>query len=417
MELINVPISDEDYFDSLLKKPSVFKNPQYLSVNYIPHELPHREEEFRSLARIFRHVFEENNEPMSKVILSGSTGSGKTTLAKRFGSVLENIGKEKKFMKIYINCRIYKSPYLIINTIARKINDAIPSRGYSFEELQSLLVEILDYYKPKILLILDEVDYLISRSGTDILYALLRISEMTTRQFLSYIFIAKSLDFLEALDDSTLSSFNTNHIALDRYSENNLIDILRTRVKLAFYNGIVTNDAVKLIADIASKSGDARYAIELLWGAGNCADDKGSPIVYPDHVRKAKSLIHPELSREVIVALSLHQKLVLLAIIRKLKYTKNAYVSTSDAISAYQIACEEYQQEPRKHTQLWSYLQELSKQSVIETRLSGEGLRGKTTLISLPDVSVETIEAYLVKQIELKQDGDKNLKKIDKGGN
>lgn len=415
--MFNVPISDEDYFDSLLKKPSVFKNPQYLSVNYIPHDLPHREEELRSLARIFRHVFEGNNEPMSKVILSGSTGSGKTTLAKRFGTVLENIGKEKNFMKIYINCRIYKSPYLIINTIARTINDAIPSRGYSFEELQSLLIEILDFYQPKILLILDEVDYLISRSGTDILYALLRISEMTTKQFISHIFIAKSLDFLEALDDSTLSSFNTNHMVLDRYSENNLIDILRTRIKLAFYNGIVTNDAVKLIADIASKSGDARYAIELLWGAGNCADDKSSPIVYPDHVRKAKSLIHPELNREVIVSLSLHQKLVLLAIIRKLKHTKNAYVSTSDVISAYQIACEEYQQEPRKHTQLWSYLQELSKQSVIETRLSGEGLRGKTTLISLPDVSVETIEIYLVKQIELKQGDDTNLKKIDRGGN
>jgi cell division control protein 6 len=395
-----MPTSDEEFFNSLLKKPTVFKNISCLSVTYIPPHLPHREEELRTLAKYFKTIFEERDEPLRKISITGPTGSGKTTLAKRFGQLLENIDKQKNFRLVYINCRIYKSPYLIISTLARQLNKAIPPRGYSFEELQDLLIRLLDFYSQKILLILDEVDYLISRAGTDFLYTLLRISEMTTKQWISYIFIARNLNFIHSLDASTQSSFQTSHISLDRYSETNLRDIIKSRSELAFYDGVITEDATELIADIASKLGDARYAIELLWGAGQCADDENSPIIYPDHVRKAKGLIHPEIRREVILTLTLHQKLVLLATIRKLKHTKNAYISTNDAISSYKLLCEEYNEDPRKHTQIWTYLKELSKQDIISTKISGEGMRGKTTLISIPDISVEAIEEFLVKTIE-----------------
>ncbi len=392
--------SDEEYFNSLIKKPTVFKNIGCLSVTYTPPYLPHREEELRTLAKYFKTIFEVQDEPLRKICITGPTGSGKTTLAKRFGQLLENIDKNKNFLLVYINCRIYKSPYLIISTLARKLNKAIPPRGYSFEELQSLLIRLLDFYSPKVLLVLDEVDYLISRVGTDFLYTLLRISEMTTKQWISYIFIARNLNFIHQLDASTQSSFQSNHISLDKYSETDLKDIIKSRSELAFYDGTITEDSVELIADISSKSGDARYAIEILWGAGQCADDESSPIVYPDHVRKAKALIHPEIRREVILTLTLHQKLILLAIIRKLKHTKNAYISTNDVISSYKLVCEEYEEEPRRHTQVWSYLKELSKQDVISTKISGEGMRGKTTLISIPDISVETIELFLMKSID-----------------
>ncbi len=396
--MMNTP--DEEFFNSLTKKPSVFKDISCLSVTFIPPYLPHREEELRTLAKYFETIFEVKDEPLRKVTIAGPTGSGKTTLGKRFGRLLENIDKQNNFLMVYINCRIYKSPYLIVSTLARKLNKAIPPRGYSFEELQSLLIRLLDFYSPKVLLILDEIDYLISRTGTDFLYTLLRISEMTAKQWISYIFIARNLNFIHQLDASTQSSFQSNHISLDRYSEMDLRDIIRSRAELAFYDGVITADSIELIADIASKSGDARYSIELLWGAGQCADDESSPIVYPDHVRKAKALIHPEIRREVILTLSLHQQLILLGIIRKLKHTKNAYISTNDVISSYKLVCEEYKEDPRKHTQIWTYLKELSKQDVISTKISGEGMRGKTTLISIPDISLESIELFLVKTIE-----------------
>ncbi|MHA1399173.1 MAG: ORC1-type DNA replication protein [Candidatus Heimdallarchaeaceae archaeon] len=403
--------SDEDYFKSLIEKPSVFKNTDCLSVNYIPSYLPHREEELRILAKYFKNIVFEHNKDTRRVIITGSTGSGKTTLAKKFGQMLSNIIKSNNFHFIYLNCRIYKRPYLIFSILTRQLDKAIPPRGYSFEELQFLLIELLKYYKPKMLIVLDEIDYLVSRAGADILYTLLRIGEMTNSQYLSFIFIAKNTKFLKLLDSSTQSSFQSNHLSLEKYSETDLIDIVRSRAEIAFYEGTVTNDAIRLIADIASKLGDARYAIELLWGAGHCCDNENSPVVYPNHVRKAKSLIHPEMRKEVIIALTLHQKLVLLAILRKLKYTKNAYISTNEVISAYKLLCEEYSEQPRKHTQFWSYLQELAKQDIITTKLSGRGMKGKTTLISIPDTPLETIEGVLVTNLARQREGERKQKR------
>jgi len=391
--------SDEDYFKLLAEKPSVIKNEGYLSISFIPPLLPHREEELRLLAKQYKHLTNNSLNFSRYATITGPTGSGKTTLAKRFGQILENVVKIKGFRFIYINCRIYKSPYLIFNVLLQKLNKNIPQRGYSVEELQHFFVKHLQQNKYKLLIVLDEIDYLVTRTGTDILYSLLRIGEISKDQYVSYIFIAKNTNFLKLLDTSTQSSFHSNHISLDRYSESDLIDIVRSRAELAFYKETVTDDAIRLIADIASKTGDARYAIELLWGAGHCCDNDNSPIVYPDHVRKAKSLIHPELRKEVVLTLSIHEKLTLLSILRKLKHTKNAYISTSDAISTYRLLCEEYGEHPRKHTQFWSYLNELSKQDIINCKLSGKGMKGKTTLISIPDAPLAFIEDVVLKSL------------------
>ena len=56
--------SDEEYFNSLLKKPTVFKDIGCLSVTYIPPYLPHREEELRTLAKCFKTIFDNQDGPI-----------------------------------------------------------------------------------------------------------------------------------------------------------------------------------------------------------------------------------------------------------------------------------------------------------------------------------------------------------------
>ncbi len=57
-----------------------------------------------------------------------------------------------------------------------------------------------------------------------------------------------------------------------------------------------------------------------------------------------------------------------------------------EAEQAYEIVCEEYGEKRRAHTQLWKYVRDLDALGLIDTKLSGKGVVGKSTLISLPEI-------------------------------
>jgi cell division control protein 6 len=155
-----------------------------------------------------------------------------------------------------------------------------------------------------------------------------------------------------------------------------------------------------LIAELSSlEGGDARYAIELMWRAGKHADAQGSHELLPEHVRKAAGTVYPTIRKDSISLLNLHQKLLLLGIARRFKQSDSAYLSMGDAEDAYAVACEEYSQEKRGHTQLWKYVHELSTLDIIKAESSGAGQRGKTTLISLPKISAAELEKELLKSL------------------
>jgi cell division control protein 6 len=92
-----------------------------------------------------------------------------------------------------------------------------------------------------------------------------------------------------------------------------------------------------------------------------------------------------------------HEKLFLLGVARHFKQTDSAYMSMGDAEDSYALACEEYDQKQRGHTQIWKYVKSLSTSGIIETIVSGAGQRGKTTLISLPRVPAADLEQEIVK--------------------
>src|SRR5207245_442041 len=81
------------------------------------------------------------------------------------------------------------------------------------------------------------------------------------------------------------------------------------------------------------------------------------------------------------------QRLVLLGIARKIR--KKTYITTGEAEEAYHVVCEEFHEKRRAHTQFWKYLQDLDAMGLIEAKKSGEGVVGRTKMISLPGVRRE----------------------------
>lgn len=389
-----------------LSSPTVFKDEGKLSPEYVPERLPHREGELRRLAQTFRVLVESPGSMAPKLVVKGPLGTGKTALTKRFGIELEAYALKKgvPVRFAHLNCREEGSFFSLIKTLLRKyLEEEVPERGYSAEELLENFIQTLKRKKLYMLLALDEVEVLIWREGSDPLFNLTRLWESLTDEprRLSLILVFREPECEEALarlDPSTRSTLGYNVLRLERYSPEELREILEYRVEEAFKENAVPPETIELAADFAGEYGDARLAIELMWLAGKQADVERSARVLPEHVRAAQLHVNPALRGEHLKTLSLHEKLLLIAAARLLQASETAYISFGELEREYQAACEEYGEKPRRHTQLWKYVKNMASLGLLNAKTSGKGLRGRTTLIGLPAPSTllrEKLEASL----------------------
>jgi archaeal cell division control protein 6 len=372
---------------------SVFRNESVLVPEFIPLTTPHRGDQMKALEAYFQGVVERSGQMSQNVLLSGPVGSGKSMLAKKLGATLERnallYGNRVKFF--HVNCRIDRSLQAILTKCMHFLGRGYPSRGFGFEELLQSFSEALTGDKMHLIVAFDEVDSLVI-SDPSSLYTITRLREISQgSQVFSSLLISKTLDYLKAVDLSTLSSLQWNSISLDPYSSQQLYDILGSRSQDAFNDGCVEDDSLELAAEIASTYGDARYAIDLIYRAGRMADLSDSPRITPEHVRRAKASLPPQFKKEELAYLGRHQRLILISISNLLKKSDSAYITIGEAEKSYDALCESMGVAANHHTQVWSDINELSRKGIIETQISGKGVRGRTTMIGLSLVSAEQL--------------------------
>jgi len=394
-----------DIVKEILSKPTVFRDEGPLSLEYVPSRLPHREDKLSFLVQLFRFAIEKPCSMSQRVLITGDVGTGKTVLSQRFGLDITRAAKNRKvnLHYVHVNCRENKgSLFLIMKRTLEKLSPEFPKRGFAPEELLQVLMDMLDDQNAHLILALDELESLIQTEGSTPIYTLTRIQEerpgAPTR--LSLICILREPEYLEKLDPSTMGTLQRNFVRLEKYSANQLQAIISDRVELAFKERTVPEATVTFLADVAGSSGDARYAIELLWRAGKYADSENASVVSAEYVRKAIASVYPAMRTDYIAALSVHEKLLLLALSRLLIQRDTAYVSMGDVEREYQAACDEFNEEPRQHTQVWKYARALSSIGIISAQMSGEGMRGRTTLLGLAQVPASKMQESLEAALE-----------------
>jgi cell division control protein 6 len=385
---------------------SVFRDETKLDINYVPSKLPHREQQLRLLKEFFSFALQSPERMAQRVLITGDVGTGKTALCQRFGADITHEASTRgiKLRYIHVNCREYRgSLFLILQHVVSIFHPNFPKRGYSPEEILRTLMQILDEENTYTILSLDEFESLVEKEGQEAIYKLTRLQEMRQNkpQRLSLISIMRSLKAIEQLDASTRSTLQSNIISLQRYSKQQLIDVLNDRVLLAFKPSVVPEGTTGLISELAfSENGNARFGIELLWRAGKYADAEESDTVLPEYVRQAVSSIVPAVRKSDLVTLGFHEKLLLLAMARLFKENQRASVLLAEAERAYAVACEEFDASPNSHTQLWKYLKGFTNLGIIETEVSGSGSRGRSTTISLPRIPAHELETELKNLLE-----------------
>lgn len=384
------PIEDE------LLSSSVIKNLNALDFDYVPDEIIHRDEQLKLLAQIFKPLLSRVSQ---NAVIKGPVGTGKTLIAKKFCKSISNIGRKQGNLieYVHINCRRRSTESMVLLGILNHFDPRFPDRGFSVQEMLEVLRKQLIKRNAQLLVVLDEADALLKKSGPNLIYNLTRFSdESSSNKIPISLLLISQKDVLQMLDSAALSTFKrSNVLTLDKYTRDELYDIVKQRIELAFHKDTVNQDCIDLIADITSESGDARFAIELLWKSGISADNQHVKIVTPEHVRAAKAETYSVVTETKIRNLERHQLYTLYAIAKRLKKDGTAYVNTGEVEKTYAITCEEYNEKPRSHTMFWNYLKEIENAGFINLKPSGKGTLGTTQLISLPDIPAEIVSSKL----------------------
>ncbi|MCS7111788.1 MAG: ORC1-type DNA replication protein [Ignisphaera sp.] len=410
-------MSVRDVLESVIKRITVFKNKDALYPEFIPPILPHRETHIKQLAEIFKSLITYPGSASLRAMLVGGVGVGKTVTARVFGNEIKHLAKEQSIdlRYVHVNCHRDRTLYEVISEIIRQLAIPIPLRGLSPREMMIALLSYIEKHNIYTLITLDEFDYFIHTAGNDSVYFLVRLYDEypDVKKRLNFIFIARDITALSTLDPTTESYILKHLIKFEQYKARELYDILIQRRDLAFYEGTVDDEVIRFIAgnEGVDKGGEgnARSAIEVLLLAGEAAEHEGSHKVSLEHVRKALSVTHPDIIKvsDELNFLQIHELLLIKALIRTLRARAAPFVRIGDVEEEYRYICQLHNIKPRKHTQIYEYVNNLKHMNIVNAKLSGKGLRGRTTLLSIVaplDALEKRIDELINKKLNTNRD-------------
>lgn len=369
-----------------------------LSYDWIPPALVGRDDELSDMASIFAQI--ENHDTSCRAVVVGPVGSGKTVLTQRFADDIQrHLDGRRRIVITHVNCRNHPTGSQVLQQIALSLDSRHPERGFSSGEIIQSIRRNLHTHESHLLLILDEVDVLVNRDSSDIIYKLLRIDEAQEQQgSISLILVSQNSTLLKLFEPAIISRLGqSNFIEMQPYDANTLTGIAAQRSDIACRTGSVSDETLAKIGRFAAESGDARMAIELLDASIRRAEKAGRGEVLPEDVRPS-TLRKSSLEPSSVDNLSLHQKLVLLGICRRLK--KSEEVSSGDAQKLYLLVCEENEVKARSYTTFWKHLKSLETEGLIETRSAKTNVgRGRTQHITMNNTTPASIESRIEREL------------------
>ena len=187
-----------------------------------------------------------------------------------------------------------------------------------------------------LVIVLDEIDKLVKKSGDDTLYNLTRINSDLKNSKVSIIGISNDFSFKDFLDPRVLSSLSEEEIVFPPYNAPQLVDILTQRATGAFLDGAIGEGVIPLCSALAAQEhGDARRALDLLRISGELADRDESKQVTEVHVKQAQAKIETDSMIECIATLPTQSKLILFSMLTLEQLGQNIF-SSGDVSRVYQ---------------------------------------------------------------------------------
>lgn len=377
--------------DEFRRKSSPYVNADALDESYQPEKILGRDDELEEIHSVLQPII--NREPPQNAFLYGLSGLGKTECMRYKVDALtaavtnyDDITVES----IWLNCDDLTSSYQVAIEIANTIrpsSQSLPRSGLPRSQVYSTMFEALDQLgsttgdsdegdgpRQYVLIILDEVDNIGSRDR--LLYQVPRAktNEKIEQVWPAIIGISNDVTFKENLSSKVKSSLCEREIVFSRYDADQLGKIIGRRVEIAFRDGAVGENVIKLCAAYATQEGgDARYALDLLKVAADAARDRGDDTLSEADIEAARQQIKDTRVLDSVRSLTRHEQLTA-ATVMLMDRNENLPARRGEIYSHYTQVAKSVGLSPNKRRRFHDYMDNMSMLGLIGTNEVNKGI-------------------------------------------
>lgn len=346
---------------------SIIKSRVPFAETFIPPSIADRE--------IVKHLIQSHLAPLTRgdiqpvgLHVVGGIGTGKTVTIK---VLLENLNIP--YVYINLNSLAKAKAYHAIAQILQKLG----GNPYgSLTRLEQIVKKMLS--GKAFVIVLDEADACPIKELDHLIHFLTRETTVTV------ILISRKPELIQEFAPDTQDSFKYRECLFEEYTQQELLEILKQRSKLALFSSAYTKEILKEIAKEAEKIGSARYAIDLLAEAASLAEYYQAEKITKKHVQEAIERVRKNFFETLVAVLPKTHKAVLQCLFNAEQ--KNIPLSVTALFECVKRTLEKNKLGPITRRQFERILQSLKERNLIFIKKVGLGRgRGFRVYVHLTD--------------------------------
>jgi cell division control protein 6 len=395
-------------FNSIYKKKEIIKNSEILSVKYFPKKIIGRIDVLKDIVFYLSYFFREHPY-LPKLLIFGGTGTGKTLIINyvldEFQKECEKVTKPIKIIKI--RCSEFNTKYSILKKIYEELSSekAVKEKAFVYDDL----IELLSTKHFNLFLFIDEIHsvreaefnslfYTISRIEEDIGFYKSKIQKSLNpsnkgSSKIGYILVSNNINIHSKLQPDTKSSLTKTTIYFNRYTVQELKEILKSRIdEGALYLNTYDEGILEQIASFSFRENeDARYSLLLLALASQEAEKKGLNKITSEIVVNANNILKKNLRIDTMRDLPALYQNILFVIYASYKAKKE--ITSSTLFSSYLTGKQTFGTENLSQSRISQVISELENLGIITTSYLRQ--KGKKNRRINVDETIEAIEIVL----------------------